>query len=301
MQNWILFSLLSSLLFAFVSVIDKYGVYDKTSLHPKLFNMYVGFSNLIIGLLFLLIWGFTLPISVFTLLAFCVGLIQGLSLIILFWALSKHDVTRVMPLWASYPFWVVLIAFYFTGENLLLSDIIFMSLIIVGSIFSNIKITTNFLSIFGFKIFPIVILGTIIFATSQVINKEVVQNLPILESHGLRGIGVCFSLALPFSSISNFKKLKKYVFNFNSSKYIFLAESLIAPFAYISILIALINGPVSIVAAISGSRPIFIVLIYLFLGIFKAPINETFNLNELFIKALSAILVGVGVFGIGYY
>ena len=46
---------------------------------------------------------------------------------------------------------------------------------------------------------------------------------------------------------------------------------------------------------------IFIVLIYLFLGIFKAPINETFNLNELFIKALSAILVGVGVFGIGYY
>jgi hypothetical protein len=176
-----------------------------------------------------------------------------------------------------------------------------MSLIIIGSIFSNIKITTNFLSIFGFKIFPIVILGTIIFATSQVINKEVVQNLPILESHGLRGIGVCFSLALPFSSISNLKKLKKYVFNFNSSKYIFLAESLIAPFAYISILIALINGPVSIVAAISGSRPIFIVFIYLILGICKVPINETFNLNELFIKALSAILVGVGVFGIGYY
>ena len=301
MQNWILFSLLSSLLFAFVSVIDKYGVYDKTNLHPKLFNMYVGFSNLIVGLLFLLIWGFTLPISFFTILAFCVGLIQGLSLILMFWALSKHDVTRVMPLWASYPFWVVLIAFYFTGENLLLSDIIFMSLIIIGSIFSNIKITTNFLSIFGFKIFPIVILGTIIFATSQVINKEVVQNLPILESHGLRGIGVCFSLALPFSSISNLKKLKKYVFNFNSSKYIFLAESLIAPFAYISILIALINGPVSIVAAISGSRPIFIVFIYLILGIFKVPINETFNLNELFIKALSAILVGVGVFGIGYY
>ena len=63
----------------------------------------------------------------------------------------------------------------------------------------------------------------------------------------------------------------------------------------------MINGPVSIVAAISGSRPIFIVFIYLILGICKVPINETFNLNELFIKALSAILVGVGVFGIGYY
>ena len=52
MELWILFALLSSILFAIVSVLDKYAVYDKSGISPYLLNMYVGYSNLIVSLFF---------------------------------------------------------------------------------------------------------------------------------------------------------------------------------------------------------------------------------------------------------
>ena len=53
MELWIFFALLSSILFAIVSVLDKYAVYDKSGISPNLLNMYVGYSNLIVSLFFL--------------------------------------------------------------------------------------------------------------------------------------------------------------------------------------------------------------------------------------------------------
>ena len=56
MELWIFFALLSSILFAIVSVLDKYAVYDKSGISPNLLNMYVGYSNLIISLFFLALY-----------------------------------------------------------------------------------------------------------------------------------------------------------------------------------------------------------------------------------------------------
>ena len=56
MELWIFFALLSSILFAIVSVLDKYAVYDKSGISPNLLNMYVGYSNLIVSLFFLALY-----------------------------------------------------------------------------------------------------------------------------------------------------------------------------------------------------------------------------------------------------
>ena len=56
MEIWILFALFSSLLFAIVSVLDKFAVYDKSGISPALLNMYVGYSNLFISTIFLVFY-----------------------------------------------------------------------------------------------------------------------------------------------------------------------------------------------------------------------------------------------------
>ena len=102
MELWIFFALLSSILFAIVSVLDKYAVYDKSGISPNLLNMYVGYSNLIVSLFFLALY--LRSFNSYHFYALSVGFIQGLSLIALFWTLKKLSVTRTMTMWSSYPF-----------------------------------------------------------------------------------------------------------------------------------------------------------------------------------------------------
>ena len=78
-------------------------------------------------------------------------------------------------------------------------------------------------------------------ATSQVINKVVVSEITVLETYGLRGVGVFLTLALPFSSRKHLNELRAFILNWNKSKYLFLAETFIATFAYLTILIALLT------------------------------------------------------------
>jgi drug/metabolite transporter (DMT)-like permease len=301
MESWIIFSLASSFLFAVVSILDKYGVYDRTNLSPKLLNMYVGFSNFTVGLIFLFIFGITDLISVNSFMALLVGMIQGASLIIMFWSLKNSDVTRVMPIWSAYPLWVALLAVIFTQETLTYKQLFFMFFLISGGVIANINFKNDNTLGFSIKSFCILISGTILFASSQIINKEVVQNLPLLEVYGFRGIGVCLTLALPFASRTNITDLGKYVLNWKKSKYIFLAETVLATFAYLTILYSLLNGPVSLVAAISGTRPVFIVGLYSLLSLLKVNISETFSRNEVVVKMVSAIFVTLGVFGIAFF
>ena len=233
--------------------------------------------------------------------ALSVGVIQGISLIALFWALKKLSVTRAMTMWSSYPFWVALISFIFMDENLKLIQIAFMMVIILGSITSNVSLKDSKEHNFSMISIFVIIFGTIFFATSQVLNKVVVSEITVLETYGLRGVGVCMTLALPFSSINNLKKLKDYVLNWEKSKYLFLAETVIATFAYLTILIALMTGPVSLVASLSGTRPVFIVIIYIFLNLIGFNLSEKLIKNEVIIKLFSAFCVGIGVFGIAYF
>ena len=139
------------------------------------------------------------------------------------------------------------------------------------------------------------------FGISQIINKEVVQLIPVVEAFGFRGIGVCLTLAIPFSKRENLLFLAKYVLNWKQSKYIFVAETLLATFAYLTILYSLVNGPVSLVAAISGTRPVFIVAIYTILGVIRVNISESFSKNDVVVKIISAIFVSMGVFGIAFF
>ena len=299
MEIWIIFALLSSILFAVVSVLDKYAVYDRSGISPYLLNMFVGYSNLIVSLFFLAIYFRSFNIYHFY--ALSVGAIQGVSLIALFWTLKKLNVTRTMTMWSSYPFWVALISLIFLDENLKFIQIIFMLIIIFGSVTSNITLKENKEYKFSLISLLVIIFGTLLFATSQVINKVVVSEITILETYGLRGVGVFLTLALPFSSRKHLNELRAFILNWNKSKYLFLAETFIATFAYLTILIALLTGPVSLVASLSGTRPVFIVLIYIVLSLIGVNLSEKFIKNEVVLKLFSALCVGIGVFGIAYY
>ena len=127
-------------------------------------------------------------------------------------------------------------------------------------------------------------------------TKTLIEEFSTLQIYGLRGIGVSIPLILPFSSKSNLKKFYVFLKDWRSSRFMFLAETVGACIGLILIILALDSGSVYLVAAISsGTRPIFVVIIGLFLSLIGKKIKEEFDIYNGLIKISSAVFVGIGI------
>ena len=296
METWIILSFLSGLIFAIVNTIDKYKVFDSINLSPPVFCIFAGFSNLILGLSFITFF----PIqdtSSYTniLLGISIGVLQGISIGLMFKALSQNEVTRVVPIYQTYPIYVLIIALLFLNEALTYIQILSILLMLVGGILATIEFKKKMNFSGGFMIF-ILILASISMAISHIFIKTLTEEFSTLQIYGLRGIGVSIPLILPFSSKSNLKKFYIFLKDWKSSRFMFLAETVGAFFGLILIIIALKSGSVSLVASISsGTRPIFVLIIGLFLSLIGKKINEKFDIYNGLIKLSSAIFVGLGI------
>ena len=139
-ENWILFSFLSALTFAVVNTIDKYKVFDSINLSHPVFCIYVGISNLILGSFFIIIFPIQNATSSNILLAIFTGILQGISIGLMFKALSQEEVTRVVPIYQTYPIYVLIIALLFLDERLTLLQILSIILMFTGGILASIEI-----------------------------------------------------------------------------------------------------------------------------------------------------------------
>ncbi|HJN58886.1 MAG TPA: EamA family transporter [Dehalococcoidia bacterium] len=295
MENWIIFSFLSGLIFAIVNTIDKYKVFDSINLSHPVFCIFAGFSNLILGLLFITFFPIQDTSYTNILLGISTGVLQGFSIGLMFKALSQNEVTRVVPIYQTYPIYVLIIALLFLNEILTSLQIISIFLMLAGGILATIefKKKMNFSS--GFMIF-ILIVASISMAVSHIFIKTLIEEFSTLQIYGLRGIGVSIPLILPFSSKSNLKKFYIFLKDWRSSRFMFLAETVGACIGLILIILALDSGSVSLVAAISsGTRPIFVVIIGLFLSLIGKKIKEEFDIYNGLIKISSAVFVGIGI------
>ena len=295
MENWILFSFLSALTFAVVNTIDKYKVFDSINLSHPVFCIYVGISNLILGSFFIIIFPIQNATSSNILLAIFTGILQGISIGLMFKALSQEEVTRVVPIYQTYPIYVLIIALLFLDERLTLLQILSIILMFTGGILASIEINKKINFARKNTLF-ILVIASISMAISHVFLKALIDNFTTFQIFGLRGIGLSIPLILPFISKTNMKKFCAFVIDWRSSRFLFLAETLGAFLGLILIILALNSGPVSLVAAISsGARPIFVVIIGILVSIIGKKINEQFDLYNGLLKISSAVFVGTGI------
>jgi len=294
-ENWIVFSFLSGLIFAIVNTIDKYKVFDSINLSHPVFCIFAGFSNLILGLLFISFFPIQDTHYTNILLGICTGILQGISIGLMFKALSQNEVTRVVPIYQTYPIYVLIIALIFLNESLSYLHILSIFLMLVGGILATIEFKKKMNFSNGLMIL-ILILASMSMAISHIFIKTLTEEFSTLQIYGLRGIGVSIPLVLPFSSKSNIKKFYIFLKDWKSSRFMFLAETVGAFLGLILIILALNSGPVSLVASISsGTRPIFVIIIGLFLSLIGKKIKEKFDIYNGLIKISSAIFVGLGI------
>lgn len=297
MEIWILAALANPLIFSIVTLIDK-RVLSGFGMPLPGFNLFVGGSQGIFGAIVLLSnapSGVEFDVIVR---AWSIGVLQGISLIIMFWMLKREDPTRVIPAMQTTPIFVALLAWAIFGESLGGLQWAAVFLAVAGSVLASVRIGSPSASgNVGFQpVFLLLAVSAALMASSQLVTKSIIDDLSTLHIVSLRGTGLFTLMWAVFARPAAVKGLGQFLKQPRRAPWLIFGEG-IMPFAgHLLITFAIARGPVALVSALGGARPIFVFSLSA-IGSWLAPglIYEKFTRPDMALKLGSATMVVAAV------
>ena len=295
--EWILPALASPMVYALVTIGDK-RVLSVLRLDLGSFYLYSGTSQLVISGLILLILGVpsSAPVSALGS-SFGGGFLWGTGLTLMFFVLRREEVSRVTPVWQSSPVFVAVLAVLFLGEPLAWHGWIAVLLVVSGAVAVSVDLNQGGLGAFRVRpTFFVLVAGAIIIAIAQLLLKVGSEDLDVWENMAFRGLGLFTALGLPWLRPPYPGRLLRWLRRPSHAISVGLSET-VGPFTgNLFLLAALAAGPVSLVSALIGTRPIWVLGATLILGIFARQfISESLAGRELLLKAAATAAVVGGI------
>lgn len=295
MIDWIVPALLSPLLFAIVTLVDKRVLSDFRIPFPS-FNLFVGASQGTFGLIIIALN--PLPdVSVSLILSgLSVGALQGLGLVVMFWMLNREDPSRVIPAMQTSPIMVALLAWPVFGETLSALQW-FAVLLAVGAAFLvSINVNSDADSPRFRPIYLVLIFSALTMATSQLLLKSITEDLSTTHTVALRGMGLFIVMWVIFARPESIRGLIRFLKDPHKAPWLIVAEGIMPFTGHLLIVTAISRGPVSLVAAVWGTRPVWVFLLSLtFSRVAPRLIYETFSRKELPLKFGASAMVAIAI------
>ncbi len=291
MNDWILPALLSPLLFAVVTLIDK-RVLTEFGIPLNSFNLFVGASQGAIGTVVLLTAPGEALEAVTVLSALGIGVAQGAGLAFMFWMLKREDPSRVIPAMQTSPIFVALLAWPIFGESLSGLQWLAVVLAVGGGTLASLERSRGSGS-YGFRpVYLVLVISALLMAGSQLLTKSITDELATQQIVGFRGIGLFVVMWVLFARRSSVAGLRAFLARPRQAWWLVLAEGAMPFVGHLLITTAISRGPVGLVAAVFGSRPIFVFgLSYIGTRIAPKYIFERLSGRDLATKLASAVLV----------
>lgn len=269
----------------------------RLSLAP--FILFVSFGSLWYSTAILVVFGIP-SVSVGTALAtIAVGALFGAGLIVMFWMLAHEEVSRVVPVFQSYPIFVAIAAGFVLDERLSWMGWLAVVLTVGGAglVSINLESATGFRFRAGF---PLLILGAMLAAGSQLLLKGISSDVSFWDAFALRGFGLFLVLGLPQLRPSVIRELVNFLRRPERAAVFTLTEPVGAAVGSFLLVYAVAHGPVSLASAILGTRPLFVFILTVVLA-WKARwiLSESLGRRDLAAKFVSAGLVVTGLVLIG--
>jgi drug/metabolite transporter (DMT)-like permease len=297
LELWTLAALANPLIFSIVTLVDK-RVLSGFGLGLPSFNLFVGGSQGLFGAVVLV---FSFPTGVgFDVIAqaWSIGVLQAFSLIFMFWMLKREDPSRVIPAMQTSPIYVALLAWAIFGESLSLVHWTAVLLAVGGSILASVQIGSRSSNgRVGFQpVFLLLAVGALLMASSQLITKSIVDDLSTLHIVSLRGTGLFTVMWLVFARPESLRGLGSFLKQPKRAPWLIISEGVMPFNGHLLITYAIGKGPIALVSALGGARPIFVFTMTA-LGAWLAPkwIYEKFTRPDMAVKLLSATMVVAAV------
>jgi len=295
-MNWVSVGLFSAFLLAIVAVLDK-RLLTVHITNIRTFYFLVGVVQVAIGIVVILInpWSSNLT---YTSLIFAVlsGLAWGIGLLVLFYAVSKLEVSRVTTITHTYPVFVAIIAVIFLGDEILPLQAFAILITVIGAAMIARPQTQGNRSAETKFMYLLVVIVSFLAAINNIAFKIGLEDIQFWDLFAFRSVVLGLILLFAGLHYKILQDLKELVNARNGLKVFIFTEGALAPIATITMFAALSLGPVSFVSTIISVRPFFVLLIsgILSMGMFKF-LDEPFTLKTLPVKLVSVILIFSGV------
>ncbi len=237
-----------------------------------------------------------LPSSWPVLLALLAGMVRALSLIAQYKGLqAEGEVSRAVPIIDSYPLFVAILATAFLGQNMTPIKWMAIAMVVAGSILVSQHRSLPGQSVRLGKSFVYLAGGSLGIATFVILAKLALESLSCGQVFALSSLGGAPLLILAGVSSGARGEISSLVKRPRALGMILLGETLLA----LSIIVyfrAITLGPISLVSAITATRPLM-VLIYSTLLTVTAPrfISEQLSRPVIWHKLLATTMVTAGI------
>ena len=221
------------------------------------------------------------------------GLLWGGALSMMFWGYKLEEASRASAIIHTFPVFVAILGVVFLGETLSAGQWAAIVIVVAGASTISLWGSGGGMFIRFNRSLPILLGASGLTALGLVTSKYALEELPVGLVFGLRNLGmglVMVSLTRP----RDFRMLGTAVRDWRTALTLFLAEYSLAPLAVALNVTAISLGPVSLVATVTATRPIF-VFIYstLFSTAAIGLLHEPLDRSTLAVK-LAAIVMVVG-------
>jgi uncharacterized membrane protein len=290
-MNWLIFALLAPVCWSFNIIFDKFML-TKRIQDPFVFNIFSLLVSAPVVLVFLFV-----PIS-FSFPWFFLGILNGLLLSASFFvynkALKKEEASIIISLVYIKPIIVVFLAWLLLSESLSISKYAGIVLIVLSSILiSYIKPQKK---IFLFSVLVLVLIVAFLWAISNILAKYIMLDIDYWSLLFWTTVGGLISIPLWLLRPDIRASFAKTVKSVDKKIYLyFIFNEAIYTLGELFFFIATSLGLVSIVAAISGLQPFFILIFALMLSIFVPSIlKEVIDRKTVLLKLIAVILIFIG-------
>jgi len=295
--TWLLAALLSTMFFAWVSVLDKKLV---TDLFPDVrdFFLIFGLMQIVIGPAFMVIaWatggfggaeGFAW--STATGFAFLGGLL------LFFYGLSIEEVSRAVPMQCLSSVFATLIAVTLLGESLTLVQVAAVFVVITGSVLVSLRRVDGALKFARGRAFIVLLASAMLLGTAFVAMKQATD---VASIWAVEGVSVTVLGVLVLALMARRERLMRVPAMLRIPHLVsvmVLAEGLFAPAAVYTLVQAFSLGTVSMVSVVGSARPLLVLIISSGLSTRAWNVmHEPIDRETLGLKALSTALIVGGV------
>lgn len=292
MAIWILFSILTALVWAIGNVIDKF-VFTRWTIKPIIPVIIQGGVGLIASFIIYLNYGFAELSGLNIFLGILAGIFEVLSFLFYYKAVKIEEISRVVPLYYLMNFFILIFAFIFFKETFTFAKYLGIFLLVIGAILISQKDKIDFK--FN-KAFWLMILAAIAYAISAIVTKYLLNFADFWTVFSYtKGIGAIVAL-FPIVCL-NFKEIsRELVKNGKKALGIILIAVLLGVLGGLFITIAVSSGSVTLANVLSSIQPFFVLVFASIISIFYPSVfKEEISKNNIIIKVVAIGLMFIGV------
>ena len=295
-MSWVAIALIGTALFGVVSVLDKRILMNHVPSLPSFYFLLALLQvPMAIGAALVQPWDSGASTGAM-LAAIVTGLFWGVAILLLFYGLRMLEVSRVVPIFHTFPVITAVLAVLFLDEELLLVHWLAIVAVVIGAGSIVLGQGQRRGPNRNYSVYALVLLGSLFMGAATVTNKLALEELPLWNVFALRQAMVGAVVVLPSLRPGIVSQVRKQLADRQGMALLIFTEGALVFVVHYLILVALDRGSASVVATLIATRPFF-VLVYS--ALLSTPawriLDEPLNRDTLALKLASTAMIIGGV------